>query len=171
MAANLLILGPGSPFLYYGEELGMRGSRGSANTDANRRLAMVWGDGDTVKDPEGATYPADVRADATAAEQLGQENSLYNYYKQVILLRKANPEIARGDYTALKLPDTRVGGFIADLEGSRVCVLHNTTGSDAELDLSGIGDFTQISGFVGLGQARLEGTTLILEAQTSVVLR
>ena len=25
MAANLLLLGPGSPYLYYGEELGMRG--------------------------------------------------------------------------------------------------------------------------------------------------
>ena len=55
MAANMYILGPGSPFLYYGEELGMRGSRGSAQTDANRRLAMVWGDGDTTKDPEGNT--------------------------------------------------------------------------------------------------------------------
>jgi glycosidase len=27
MAANIYILGPGSPFIYYGEELGMRGSR------------------------------------------------------------------------------------------------------------------------------------------------
>ena len=51
MAANLYILGPGTPFIYYGEEIGMRGSRGGANTDANRRLAMLWGDDDGVKDP------------------------------------------------------------------------------------------------------------------------
>ena len=83
MAANLLILGPGSPFLYYGEELGMRGSRGSANTDANRRLAMVWGDGDTIKDPTGTTYPTDSRADDTAQNQLSQP---------LQLLQKGHPD-------------------------------------------------------------------------------
>ncbi len=173
MAANLLLLGPGSPFLYYGEELGMRGSRGGANTDANRRLAMVWGDGDTVKDPEGASYPADSRADATAVEQMASASSLYNYYKKVILLRKANPEIARGDYKALSIPDSKVGGFVSEWNGSKVLVLHNTTGSAATLDLAalGLGEFTQISGFAGMKDAVLEGTTLTLGSQTSVVLR
>lgn len=173
MGANLLLLSPGSPFIYYGEEIGMRGSRGSANTDANRRLAMAWGDGDTVKDPVGATYPADSRVDASAAEQLAQESSLYNYYKKVILLRKANPEIARGTYTALSLTDTKVGGFVSEWNGSKALVLHNTTGSAATLDLKALGldDFTAISGFVGLGSASLEGATLTLDSQTSVVLR
>ncbi|MBR7009312.1 MAG: hypothetical protein IKI02_00195 [Oscillospiraceae bacterium] len=173
MAANLLILGPGSPFLYYGEELGMRGSRGGANTDANRRLAMVWGDGDTVADPKGSTYPADVRADATAAQQLGQEGSLYNYYKKVILLRQANPEIAMGSYAALQLADTKAGGFISEWNGSRVLVLHNPSGSAVTLDLAALGlaEFTQLSGFVGLGEVKLEGSTVSLDAQSSAVLR
>ena len=173
MAANLLILGPGSPFLYYGEELGMRGSRGGANTDANRRLAMVWGDGDTIQDPEGTTYPADSRVDAPASEQAGNENSLYSYYKKVILLRKANPEIARGDYKALKLSDTKTGGFTADWNGSKVLVLHNPSGNTSTLDLAalGLGEFTVLSGFVGMNEASLEGATLTLGGQTSVVLR
>ena len=173
MAANLLILGPGSPFLYYGEEIGMRGSRGSANTDANRRLAMVWGDGDTVKDPEGTTYPEDNRADAPVADQLADENSIYSYYKKVILLRKANPEIARGEFTALKLSDTKTGGFVAEWNGSKALVLHNPSGSAATLDLAalGLGEFTVISGYVGMKVASLEGSTLTLGGQTSVVLR
>lgn len=173
MAANLLILGPGSPYMYYGEEVGMRGSRGGANTDANRRLAMVWGDGDSVADPKGATYPADARAEATAAEQLGQADSLYNYYKQVILLRQANPEIARGSYAALQLADTKAGGFISEWNGSRVLVLHNPSGSAVTLDLAALGlkDFVAVSGFVGMGEAKLEGASLTLDAQTSVVLR
>ena len=172
MGANLLLLGPGSPFLYYGEELGMRGSRGSANTDANRRLAMAWGDGDTVKDPEGATYPADARVDFPAADQLASPDSLYNYYKQVILLRKANPEIASGSFTGLQLSDTKVGGFISEKDGSRVLVLHNTTGSPYTLELTGdLSGFSTLSGSVGLGSAELNGSTLTLDAQTSVVLR
>ena len=173
MAANLLILGPGSPFLYYGEELAMRGSRGGANTDANRRLAMVWGDGDTVRDPQGTTYSTDLRADGSAAEQMVRADSLYNYYKQVILLRKANPEIAGGTYTALRFNATNVGGFVAELDGKKCLVLHNTTTDPFKTDLAnrGLTDFTVISGFVGLGTASLEGTVLTLEGQTSVVLR
>ena len=173
VAANLLILGPGSPFLYYGEELGMSGSRGGANTDANRRLAMVWGDGDPVKDPQGSTYPTDNRANAPAAVQLAQEGSLYNHYKKVILLRKANPEIARGDYRALSLSGTKVGGFTAAWNGGKCLVLHNTTGSAVTLDLKaqGLGDFTIVSGFVGLGSAALSDGKLTLDAQTSAVLR
>ena len=79
MAANLYILGPGSPFLYYGEEIGMRGSRGSANTDANRRLAMLWGDGDTVKDPTGTTYDSKNQVQKGVNEQITDPNSLYTY--------------------------------------------------------------------------------------------
>lgn len=173
MAANLLILGPGSPFLYYGEELAMRGSRGGANTDANRRLAMVWGDGDTVKDPQGTTYSTDLRADGSAAEQMLQADSLYSYYKQLILLRKANPEIAGGEYSALRFNATNVGGFTATLDGKSCLVLHNTTTEPFKTDLANrdLADYTVISGFVGLGSASLEGTVLTLDGQTSVVLR
>ena len=68
MAANLYLLPCGSPFIYYGEEIGMKGSRGGANTDANRRVHMLWGDGDTVADPEGATYSK--QAETSVKEQL-----------------------------------------------------------------------------------------------------
>ncbi len=173
MAANLYLLGPGSPFLYYGEELGMRGSRGGANTDSNRRLAMVWGDGDTVKDPEGTTYQASNQISAGAMQQAEDPNSLYTYYKKVIAIRKANPEIARGVYTALSFPEDKASGFVASLDGSFVCVIHNTTQREITIDLSKGTDlsFTQITAMIGLGEATLNGTMLTIGAQTSVVLR
>ena len=171
MAANLYLLSSGSPFIYYGEELGMKGSRGGANTDANRRLKMEWGDGDTVGDPEGTDY-ASTRVYATAAEQLGSGESLYNHYKKLIMIRKANPAICRGDYTALPFTDTKLGGFTASYEGTTVAVLHNTTDSAITVDLSAVTDlpFTRINAAIGAGTAVLEGTTLTLDAQTSVVL-
>ena len=173
MAANLYLLCPGSPFIYYGEEICMKGTRGSANTDANRRLAMVWGDGDTIKDPKGTTYPSDTRADATVAEQLEDPDSLYNYYKKVIMVRKANPEIARGEFTALKLSGTKVGGFTSKWNGKTVCVLHNTTDSEQTLDLKALGldAFTVLSAVVGMNGAKIENGVLTIGAQTSVVLR
>ena len=168
MAANLYILSSGSPFIYYGEELGMRGSRGGANTDANRRLAMVWSDGDTVRDPSGSNYKSQI--ERGAAEQMNDKDSLYTYYKKLIMIRKANPEIARGVYHAMEVPGTKLGGFYATWQGSRILVLHNTTGSAATVDLSKLG-VTEIRAFIGMGGAGLDGTTLTLDGQTSVVLK
>ena len=170
MAANLYILGPGSPFLYYGEELGMRGSRGGANTDANRRLAMLWGDGNTVKDPTGTTYTADKQVKETAKEQKQDPYSLYTYYKKLIMIRKANPAIARGAYKAVTIEGSKVGGFTATLDGNTVLVLHNTGRSSKTVDLSAIGDFATLRAVIGLEEATLEGATLTLGGQTSVVI-
>lgn len=171
MAANLYLLSAGSPFVYYGEELGLKGSRGGANTDANRRLKMEWGDGDTVADPEGTTYNS-TRVPATAAEQQADGDSLYTYYKKLIMIRKANPAICRGEYTALAFEDSKLGGFTAVYEGTTVAVLHNTTDSPITMDLSAVTDlpFTHINAAIGMGEAALEGTMLTLDAQTSVVL-
>lgn len=171
MAANLYILTPGSPFIYYGEEIGLKGSRGGANTDANRRLAMNWGDNDTVKDPTGANY-ASGQSNGSVADQLPNGDSLYNHYKRLIMIRKANPEIAYGTFTALKT-DVNASGFISTYEGSSVAVIHNTSKSAVTLDLSRLTDisFSTIAAYIGAGSATLEGTILTIEAQTSVVLR
>ena len=170
MAANLYILGPGSPFIYYGEEIGMRGSRGGANTDANRRLAMLWGDDDTVKDPTGTTYLASNQVKDGVNVQITNESSLYTYYKKLIMIRKANPAIARGEYHAVSVEGTPVGGFTSTYNGKTVLVLHNPGGSAKTIDVSQFGNFTEIRAFIGLEEATLSGTTLTLGAQTSVVL-
>lgn len=171
VAANLSILMPGSTFVYYGEEIGMKGSRGGANTDANRRLAMNWGDGDTVKDPIGADYTSG-QTNGTVADQLPDGNSLYNHYKKLIQLRKANPEIANGSYTPLQL-EGKVGGYIATYNGSSVVVIHNTTQETVQIDLAAVTDLelTVIAGFAGVNGAVLEGTVLTLDGQTSVILK
>ncbi len=170
VAANLAILMPGSTFVYYGEEIGMKGNRGGANTDANRRLAMNWGDGDTVKDPVGASYGE--QTNGTVAEQILLADSLYNHYKKVITIRKANPEIAYGTYTPLTT-DTSFGGFLSEYEGKIVAVLHNTDTEPVTIDLKDLTDvsLTVLAAYAGVGKAALEGTVLTVEGQTSVVLR
>lgn len=173
-AANLLILSPGSPFLYYGEELGIRGSRGSANTDANRRLAMVWGDGDTVKDPEGTTYDPNKQIEDGAAVQKGDGDSLYSFYKNLIGLRKANPEIASGRLKAVTFEGTGAAGFLAEKNGALCLVLHNPSDEPVTVDLASQGvDFPYLSGFSSaFGEAVvLDSGKLTLPAMTSAVLR
>lgn len=172
MAANLYLLSPGSPFIYYGEEIGLKGSRGGANTDANRRLAMLWGDGDTVKDPVGSTYDIEKQVSQTVRDQLEKRGSLFHYYRKLLSIRRNHPEIAKGDYTALSIPDSKAGGFIVTWQGNSVAVFHNTTTRDLEIDLSACTDvpFSEISDFFGLGEAYLEDGILTLEGQTTAVL-
>ena len=170
MAANLYILCPGSPFIYYGEEIGLRGSRGGANTDANRRLAMLWGDGDTVKDPPGSTY--DKQTPYSVQDLDSMQGTILQHYRKLIALRKANPEIARGTLTALSFPDTKAGGFLCEWNGSVVGVFHNTTNSEKVLDLSQATDlvFTQLT-FIGAEEASLDGSLLTLGARTTAIIR
>ncbi len=174
-AANLYILSPGSPFIYYGEEIGLRGSRGGANTDANRRLAMFWGDGDTVQDPAGSNY--DKSKFSSVADREKSKGSILWHYRKLIAIRNAYPEIARGDYTALKFKDTKLGGFLCALDGSTIGVFHNTTEKTLTVDLAEATEqaFTEIAAMIAVDPfdnlATLEGTVLTLGPQTSAVLK
>ncbi len=173
MAANLNLLLPGSPFIYYGEEIGMKGSRGSAQTDADRRLAMLWGDGDTVKDPVGTTYKKSNQTNGTVQDQLPNGASLFTHYKKLIMIRKANPEIAYGEYKALKLQGS-LGGFVSTYEGKSVAVLHNATTEAVQIDLATVSELSgmEVTAYAGQGSGyEINGTVLTVYGQTSVILR
>ncbi len=91
MAAGVLAMLPGNPFVYYGEEIGMIGT----GEDPNKRIAMLWTpDGPQTQNPPGTTEAEYVLP--SVEEQLKDENSLLNYYKDVMWLRHKYPAIARG---------------------------------------------------------------------------
>ena len=168
MAANLYILSPGSPFIYYGEEIGLRGSRGGSDTDANRRLAMPWGDGDSVQDPPGSNY--DKSKFSSVADREKSRGSILWHYRKVIALRKAHPEIAHGTVKALSFPEIKAGGYLCEWNGSVVGVFHNPTGKQRTLDLSAASglEFAHLE-WIGMEEASLEDGKLTLGAQTSAV--
>jgi glycosidase len=175
MAANLYILSPGSPFIYYGEEIAAKGTRGGAMTDANRRLAMNWGDGDTVKDPVGADYPYSKQTNGTVKEQLENEGSLLHYYEKLISLRVKYPEIARGDYKSLTYSKNTFGGFEIFYEGDITWLFHNTNDTETTVDLSECSAFTakdvKVMDFIGQGTASISGTELTIGPRTSVIVK
>ena len=103
--------------------------------------------------------------------------SILWHYRKLIALRKAYPEIARGEYTALEFKDSKLGGFLCTLDGSTVGVFHNTTEKTLKVDLAKATDhsFAEIAAFLSVdpfeGFAELDGTVLMLGAQTSAILK
>ena len=173
MAANLYLLSPGSPFIYYGEEIGIRGSRGGESTDANRRLAMLWGDEDLIRDPVGTTYDASKQIQTTVADQLADENSMLRYYCRLISIRTRYKEIPRGNYEVVNLGSAKCGGFRVTHEGSTLYILHNiSTDLPFTVDVSeaGLGS-PELCEVIGMSEATLEGSTLTVGPQTSIILR
>lgn len=170
MAANLYILCSGSPFIYYGEEIGLKGTRGGANTDANRRLAMLWGDQDTIKDPVGADFGNEKQVNGTVNDQIKNEDSLLRHYNKVIKFRNKYPQIARATYEKIDLKNTKVGGFKLTYNDEISYLIHNIAKEEMTIDISSLGEFEFID-YIGQGEAKLDGTNLIIGPQTSLILK
>ena len=168
MAANLYLLSPGSPFIYYGEEIGMKGSRGSANTDANRRLAMLWGDNDTISDPEGSTYDRSKQINGTVKDQTKDKNSMLNYYRKLIQIRNRYPQIARGTYEVIDLDNSNVGGFSIEYNGETTYLIHNNSSEEITIAADTYG---KLLDYIGINTASYKDGRLTIGAMTSVILK
>ncbi len=167
MAGAMNLFMGGSAFLYYGEELGMKGS----GKDENKRAPMYWS---MNPDAEGmCDGPADMEDVKMKFESLEEqekdERSVYQFYKKVIRIRNQNPEIARGDAKYVL-----VGDFMADDTRESVCAIQKIYGDSElllifvtgpeteELDLTGItlngkniGADTQIRGALVTGEEKI----------------
>lgn len=124
MAAAMYILAPGDSFVYYGEEIGMRGS----GSDPDKRTGMYWSSTDStgyVTSIPGATNKE--TPEKGALEQAKDDSSLQSFYRRVIRLKSQNPEIARGTIEAVDLGDSEVGAYISEYNDSKVMVIFNVS--------------------------------------------
>ena len=98
-AASYLLL-PGTPFIYYGEEVGMANAS-SITDDGKLRTPMSWtADATNAGFSTVAPYRA-LSANVTtqnAQTQLTDPNSLRSFYKALLSLRNSRPSIAQGSY-------------------------------------------------------------------------
>ena len=151
LAASLYLLLPGTPYMYYGEEIELMGKRKTAPedaSDARRRLPMIW----SMTDKEGECgFPEPHRVDLMTneqvklgvAEQIDKNYSLWNHYKKVIEIRNKYPFIKNSIFTNMtKQIDTKLDNILAyelSYGDESIIVIHNFENANASVDLSKIG--------------------------------
>ncbi len=154
VGAALNILMGGVPSLYYGQEIGMKGEQLKGTTDGNDipvREAFEWyadeagpglatwykGTGEwwdkrNMKPNDGISLE----------EQQKDPNSLWNYYKQLIRLKKLHPALALGEYRTIPNTKDNVFSFMRTHEQEKVLVVINLSGDTEEVMIDPYEDYS-----------------------------
>jgi glycosidase len=147
VAAGILLTGPGTPFLYYGEEVAMTGTK----PDEDIRKPMPW----TGEENGGFTEAARPWRDLpegyeenNVAAMEDDPDSLLNLYRRLIHLRNDHEALRVGDYLPVEASHRSVYAFLRQTEGETLLVIHNLSDEP-------VGDYTLT---LGEGAQIAEGT-------------
>jgi trehalose synthase len=143
MAYSLLFSLPGTPVLFYGEEIGM-GEELSAEGRYAVRTPMQWSDarngGFSTADQERLAGPVVTGdygpANVNVASQLRDPDSLLSWVTLLIRRYRQCPELAWGRFEVLDHDVPSVLAHRADQDGATVVALHNLDDQPVEVTLS-----------------------------------
>lgn len=138
LAAEMLLTLPGNPFIYYGEEIGMKGIRyGAPDYDKTLRTPMLWSKDEGSLE---ATWYTNSNFNQTVKpvdEQLQDPDSLLNHYKTLINLRKSSLALHDGDMHFYSVGERNFQSFVRLFDYSKrkdaVLVVHNVSNEESDL--------------------------------------
>lgn len=130
LAASILLSLPGVPYLYYGDEIAMKGEK----PDENIRLPMQW---DTSANA-GFTNGIPWRSLNSNASEFNvsimqeDEESIWHHYRKWIQMRKENTAFTAGNYKGLGSSVNSIFSFLRiDISSNQiVLIIHNLSGQN-----------------------------------------
>lgn len=140
LAASIQFTLAGTPFIYYGEEIGQLGQK----PDDNRREPFDWyqsGDGEYMTQMTEIffnpvlTYvqPND---GISVEEESANADSMLNHYKKLIAIRNANPAFYNGTYETLGMGGGGLYAYKVSDEENQYLVVHNQRNNDKTITLN-----------------------------------
>jgi len=124
-AATLLLTMPGTPYLYFGEEIGMTGKK----PDEDIRVPMQWSNAENAGFTSGVPWRA-INSDYETVNvdlQLKDPDSLLNHYKTLIQLRKTHSALLNGNAVLVKTGSTAVYALLRSYGDEHILILANLT--------------------------------------------
>ena len=151
LAAFLLLTLRGTPFLYAGEEIGMRdapASSGGAHDRAGRdgqRTPMQWDASPNGSFTDGDPWlPLVDPEERNVAAQRTDDDSLLALYRRLIAVRRASPALLRGEHRSILGLADGVIAYLREGDGQRVVVALNTSPEPRRIDLSRFGTHADV---------------------------
>jgi glycosidase len=119
----MLLTLPGTPFLYYGEEIGMVGKK----PDEDIRLPMQWDRRENGGFTTGTPWRAlnDDAAVKNVEAQLADPNSLLAHYRTLIALRQSQPALRNGETFKMKSANRAVLPYLRATDEQILLVVNN----------------------------------------------
>jgi maltose alpha-D-glucosyltransferase/alpha-amylase len=142
LAYSLLFSLPGSPILYYGDEIGMADNIWLDDRNGVR-TPMQWEAGATADfsgAPPQSLYAPVISEDAHGPEyinvkaQRADPNSIWNVIRQMIAIRRKHRAFGRGEFEWLDVQNKTLAVFQRTHNNERILVVHNL--SDAKQSFS-----------------------------------
>lgn len=131
LAASILLTLPGTPYLYYGEEIGMKGMK----PDPNIREPFLWKP--KPEDELRALWmEPKYTTDSTVTPlsiQKQNDNSIFNHYKALITTRKENVALSLGELLTYDLKNQQLLSYLRAHEGEKLLVVHNLSNTDQKI--------------------------------------
>ncbi len=172
LAADLYILTEGVPFIYYGEELGMK----SGSDDPSKRTPMLWKakgkDKNQTKWTDNPMYANANRYNAqtvSVAEQQKDAASLLNHYKRVIRVKTAHPALFKGRLKARALGNAALESYVMECDEEKALVVHNIS-SARTVSVPLPDDLRLPLVYAANPEAKVENATLTIPPLSCVVL-
>jgi maltose alpha-D-glucosyltransferase/alpha-amylase len=156
---GLLMSLPGSPVLYYGDEIGMGdnvylGDRNGVRTPMQWNGG--WNAGFSTADPERLYQPLISNPlygyqAVNVESQRRNESSLLNWMRRLIRVRKSTRVFSRGTIEFLRPANHRALAYVRALDTEKVLVVNNLSGTaqSVELDLAGLAGAIPVEMFGG----------------------
>ena len=150
-AAALYLTMPGIPYLYYGEEVGMNGTK----PDPNIRRPMQWDDSDNAGFTTGNPWQNinNNYALYNVADGQVDPESIWSWYQRLIQVRNEQAALRTGSYEAVSTNIPELFAFARVLGDETILVLVNTGNQDLddiELDLNYVNLAPQDYGLLNL---------------------
>lgn len=173
LAATIQFTIAGTPFIYYGEEIGQAGQK----PDDNRREPFDWyasSTGDYMTEMTDIffnpvlTYvqPFD---GVSVEEEKDDADSMFNHYKKLIAMRNENPTFYNGTYETLGMGGGGLYAYKVYDENAQYLVIHNQRKDDKTITLNVDGTDIYNNVEVSAGSYELKAySSLILKYESDV---
>ena len=146
MAYSLMFALPGTPVLWYGDEIGM-GEDLSQQERNSVRAPMQWSDGQNAgfsrAPPDKLVRPVISEGKfgyrkINVTAQRDDPDSLMSHVQRLVRIRRGCPEVGWGEYRILKTGEESVLALRSEWQGQTVVTLHNLADREIELRLGDV---------------------------------